>query len=480
MARTGCACGGTCPACRANAHDHEPEASVPQDLANAETPMRPPAGMEGQIRATRADGAAHVGPGATAAVGRLASGGRPLPGPVRAFFEPRFATDFSQVRVHDGPAADAASGAVGARAFTLGRDIAFAAGEFAPGTTAGRHLLAHELAQVAQQRSSPAPLIQRRETPRRTPARPAPALDFRPAINTPPCACLVFVHNDERNARRAVQALHRVCRYNLAIVGDEAARGRTIRVPGAGAKDPNALFPSEIRTDCEADLDACRTEAAGRDNLRATQMSYYLAIRDCTNNFALPLVALHNNLINDTARMRRHRIDPATNSGLSRRYAAEPTGDQLSIDELRQRLRDLGMSRGAMRGLLTSSGTTNIYRWCNLPEIGRCAVGDPARPDHVIWVVRDDDFERLANGGFNVVQQTSAAEGSESDTDLSTMLLGIEDARYINIETPHTAKNQLDEEPQRVENMTTILLALRAAGLECCDVDSSSDEDTEG
>src|SRR3954471_20874347 len=42
-----------------------------------------------------------------------------------------------------------------ARAFTLGRDIAFAPGEYAPGTAQGRRLIAHELAHVVQQTGTP-------------------------------------------------------------------------------------------------------------------------------------------------------------------------------------------------------------------------------------------------------------------------------------------------------------------------------------
>ena len=65
--------------------------------------------------------------------------------------EPRFKHDFNHVRVHtDAKASDAAS-AIGARAFTAGRDIVFGAGEFAPQNDAGRRLLSHELAHVVQQ-----------------------------------------------------------------------------------------------------------------------------------------------------------------------------------------------------------------------------------------------------------------------------------------------------------------------------------------
>ena len=81
----------------------------------------------------------------------LRGGGRPLPESTRAFFEPRFGRDFNDVRVHtDAPVAETAR-AVNARAFTVGRDIVVGAGEYAPGTSSGTRLLAHELTHVVQQ-----------------------------------------------------------------------------------------------------------------------------------------------------------------------------------------------------------------------------------------------------------------------------------------------------------------------------------------
>ncbi|VWX57033.1 conserved hypothetical protein [Burkholderiales bacterium 8X] len=88
----------------------------------------------------------------------LASSARGLDAPTRAFMEPHFGRDFSQVRVHDDSLADESARAVGANAFTVGPDIVFAAGRFAPGTDTGRRLLAHELAHVVQQGAGPASL----------------------------------------------------------------------------------------------------------------------------------------------------------------------------------------------------------------------------------------------------------------------------------------------------------------------------------
>ncbi|WP_313537508.1 DUF4157 domain-containing protein [Sphingomonas sp.] len=74
--------------------------------------------------------------------------GRPLPDAVRAKMEAAFGTDFSRVRVHEGPQA----ARIGAIAFTTGHDIYFAPGQYRPETVQGQQLLGHELAHVVQQR----------------------------------------------------------------------------------------------------------------------------------------------------------------------------------------------------------------------------------------------------------------------------------------------------------------------------------------
>jgi len=81
----------------------------------------------------------------------LEGGGAPLGEGERAFFEPRFGTDFSQVRVHTGSSAEEVAQALNAQAFTLGRDVVFGAGRYSPGTEEGMRLMAHELTHVVQQ-----------------------------------------------------------------------------------------------------------------------------------------------------------------------------------------------------------------------------------------------------------------------------------------------------------------------------------------
>ncbi len=90
----------------------------------------------------------------------LRSSGQPLDPVTRAFFEPRFGRDFSRVQVHtDGKASESAR-TLNARAYTVGQDLVFGAGQYAQRTEHGKRLLAHELAHVVQQSSS-TPSIQR-------------------------------------------------------------------------------------------------------------------------------------------------------------------------------------------------------------------------------------------------------------------------------------------------------------------------------
>jgi hypothetical protein len=84
----------------------------------------------------------------------LASSSRPLELALRQEMEPRFGYDFSRVRVHSGGAAEQSAQNVNAHAYTVGHDIVFGAGQFAPGTHEGRRLIAHELTHVVQQSGS--------------------------------------------------------------------------------------------------------------------------------------------------------------------------------------------------------------------------------------------------------------------------------------------------------------------------------------
>jgi outer membrane protein OmpA-like peptidoglycan-associated protein len=83
---------------------------------------------------------------------RAEAGGRPLEPDVRREMEAKLGEDFSGVRVHSGPEATESAHGLGARAYTIGEDVAFGAGELAPDTPRGTRLLEHELGHVVEQR----------------------------------------------------------------------------------------------------------------------------------------------------------------------------------------------------------------------------------------------------------------------------------------------------------------------------------------
>jgi hypothetical protein len=133
-ARTGllqrkCACGGTpgptgeCAECRRKRLDFQRSTAGPSEISAA-----PPIVNE-----------------------VLRSPGQRLDPNTRAFMEPRFGQNFGQVRVHADERAAESARAVDALAYTVGRDIVFDAGRYAPQTQSGQRLLAHELAHVTQQ-----------------------------------------------------------------------------------------------------------------------------------------------------------------------------------------------------------------------------------------------------------------------------------------------------------------------------------------
>lgn len=100
----------------------------------------------------------------------LTSSGAPLDSTTRTYMEQRFGHEFDNVRVHTGNQADAAARQINSLAFTLGNDVVFREGQYAPQSNEGRRLLAHELTHVVQQSAGSATAaIQREEATAATP-----------------------------------------------------------------------------------------------------------------------------------------------------------------------------------------------------------------------------------------------------------------------------------------------------------------------
>jgi hypothetical protein len=104
----------------------------------------------------------------------LNSPGQPLDPKTCTFMESRFGHDFSQVQVHTDPQATESATAVGALAYTLGQDVVFGSGQYAPETLAGQRLLAHELTHVVQQNGAANLVIQKQDNDA-SPATPSPS-----------------------------------------------------------------------------------------------------------------------------------------------------------------------------------------------------------------------------------------------------------------------------------------------------------------
>jgi hypothetical protein len=164
-----CSCGGGCPRCGlqrklainepGDAFEREADQVADQvmRMADPNPPADPlltakPDSMQRlQRRANDPHGPASAPPIVHEV---LRSPGQPLDVGTRAFMEPRFGRDFGQVRVHSDERAAESAQAVNALAYTVGRDIALASGQYKPETTQGRRLLAHELTHVVQQGGS--------------------------------------------------------------------------------------------------------------------------------------------------------------------------------------------------------------------------------------------------------------------------------------------------------------------------------------
>lgn len=123
--------------------------------ASGFTELLPPATL--QRDAAKGDNPEHGDSGVTSIIEQIGqSPGKPLEPSTQQWMERRFHHSFGKVRVHNDAFAHRSTQALNARAYTMGADVVFAAGQYAPTSLEGRKLLAHELTHVIQQAHAPA------------------------------------------------------------------------------------------------------------------------------------------------------------------------------------------------------------------------------------------------------------------------------------------------------------------------------------
>jgi len=103
---------------------------------------------------TNGNSGMQVSNGLTNKISHSRGNGQALDSTTRSIMENRIGADFSRVRIHSGNRASEMSREINARAFTVGKDIYFDQGEYAPSSKEGKRLLAHELTHTIQQGSS--------------------------------------------------------------------------------------------------------------------------------------------------------------------------------------------------------------------------------------------------------------------------------------------------------------------------------------
>jgi len=120
---------------------------APESAFGAAVKRRGALGVGGMLALQAAAGNRAVAGLVQAKRGDHPGSGSPMPPAVRAKMERAFGADFSSVRIHQGPQAQA----LGALAYTQGTSIHFAPGQYHPDSRSGQALLGHELTHVVQQ-----------------------------------------------------------------------------------------------------------------------------------------------------------------------------------------------------------------------------------------------------------------------------------------------------------------------------------------
>jgi len=129
----------SCPACDENELKRQPIKE--EEDEEKKLRMQPEEEEEEKLQAkTTSDSIPEIDNNIESHIQSLDGGGQPLSEDSRAFFEPRFGSDFGHVRVHADVKAAESARAVNAKAFTIGKNVVFAQGQYAPETSSGKSL----------------------------------------------------------------------------------------------------------------------------------------------------------------------------------------------------------------------------------------------------------------------------------------------------------------------------------------------------
>ena len=254
----------------------------------------------------------------------LATSGHPLGAETRAFFEPRFERDFSDVRVHDDSLADASARSVNAIAYTVGEHLVFRQGAFSPETSDGRRLLAHELTHVAQQNDNMGGTIHRKVDSQAVEDDPdTPWLDLTDASWTPVDDYVLHIQSD--------QQLYVVPSQGILFRPATGLRGPTTGAPTwwygipAAGKEGRGLLKT-------ADGVGIWIEAGGATTaLLPGSLAALRARMGITRITGIVLIHVHADHVRDLlAEIQRSKV-PAANLVLAREWTQGTTGPLAEI-----------------------------------------------------------------------------------------------------------------------------------------------------
>jgi outer membrane protein OmpA-like peptidoglycan-associated protein len=276
----------------------------------------------------------------------LQGGGTPLPPSIRRHFQSRFGVGFGDVRVHTDSRAAEAARAVKARAFTLGKDVVFGAGEFNPGTGSGQNLIAHELTHVLQQSRAGVRLQRQTEDFRVTQVQPDPQertqgmaprfffefdrSDFRPEVPAEAAELARLKTWATQHAGQHVRLVGRASQeglqsYNETLARRRAATARDVLVAGGVIVDGPPQIdmtysqrPVEYRFYRSVEVIVAGSDDATCSAFTAAQQKKDLA--DCETAFA----AAHKRAV-AIAKAGMARLRPTTDP------AATPAPDRDSV-----------------------------------------------------------------------------------------------------------------------------------------------------